>query len=90
MVSLRLWLWWSDESANMTSAASVDASLRLVEVAISGQVDRQRALAFPGSDELRQALGARWKTGVRDRQGRGSRVVEDVEGGRASYRERFD
>ena len=40
--------------------------------------------------DLQQALDARWKTGVRDRQERGSGVVGDVEGGRASYRERFD
>ena len=47
--TLRLWLWWSHESANTTSAASVDASLRLSRWR-SRQVDRQKALAFPRSE----------------------------------------
>ena len=47
--TLRLWLWWSHESANVTSAASVDASLRLSRWR-SRQVDRQKALAFPRSE----------------------------------------
>ena len=47
MGTLRLWLWWSHESANVTSAASVDASLRLSRWR-SRQVDRQKALACPG------------------------------------------
>ena len=45
MVSLRLWLWWSHKSANMTSATSVDASLRPSRWR-SRQVDRQKALGF--------------------------------------------
>ena len=44
-----------------------------------------KSLSVPKVRALRQALGARWKTGVRDRQGRGSRVVGDVEGGRLPY-----
>ena len=42
--TLRLWLWWSHESANMTSATSVDASLRPSRWR-SRQVDRHKALA---------------------------------------------
>ena len=77
------------ESANMTSATSIDALLRMSHWR-SRQVDRQKALACARSESCGQVLGGRWKTGVPDQQGRGSGVAGDVDAGRASYREHFD
>ena len=55
---------------------------------LSGRPTRRRCAH--SVETLQRGLDDRWKTGVPDRQERGSGVVGDVEGGRASHRERFD